>query len=202
VATRTNQKERTRQALLEAARVIMSDGLELTISGAAAVARVSSATAYRYFSQPQQLALEAVADRASGVIADLPDAPAARLDEVVRRLAELQLADEPLWRAVLAASLQRWSTEQPDGGTALRSGARREMTRRALEPLEPVLDPAQHRRLTSAVMLVHGMEAMVSARDACGLDPDETVEVMRWAARALLDAALREAGAGTDEQPG
>lgn len=68
------------------------------------------------------------------------------------------------------------------------------MTSRALAPLEPVLDPALHQRLTSAVMLVYGMEAMVTARDACHLDPAETVQVMRWAARSLLEAALREAG--------
>ena len=66
-------------------------------------------------------------------------------------------------------------------------------TRQALQPLEQALGPALHRRLTMAVMLVYGMEAVFVARDACKLEPDEAMAVMRWAAQALLQAALREA---------
>lgn len=43
-----------------------------------------------------------------------------------------------------------------------------------------------------AIMLVCGMEALVAARDACGLDPDEAKDVMRWAAQALLRAAVTD----------
>ena len=45
-----------------------------------------------------------------------------------------------------------------------------------------------------ATMLVCGMEALVAARDACGLEPDEATEVMRWAAQALLQAARQQSG--------
>ena len=54
------------------------------------------------------------------------------------------------------------------------------------------LPPELHRRLIMATMLVCGMEALVAARDACGLEPDEATEVMRWAAQALLQVALRD----------
>ena len=43
-----------------------------------------------------------------------------------------------------------------------------------------------------ATMLVCGMEALVAARDACGLETDEATDVMRWAAQALLQVALRD----------
>jgi hypothetical protein len=49
-----------------------------------------------------------------------------------------------------------------------------------------------------AVVLVYGMEAVSVARDACELPPHEAEAVMRWAAQALLQAALREASATGD----
>jgi hypothetical protein len=43
-----------------------------------------------------------------------------------------------------------------------------------------------------ATMLVCGLEALVAARDACGLEPDEAIGVMRWAAGGLLQVAVTE----------
>jgi hypothetical protein len=40
-------------------------------------------------------------------------------------------------------------------------------------------------------MLVCGMEARRGA-DACGLEPDEAIGVMRWAAEGLLQVAVSE----------
>ena len=66
------------------------------------------------------------------------------------------------------------------------------MTEHSLEPLKDRLSPELYRKLVMATMLVYGMEALVTSRDACGLDSDEAQEVMRWAAQALLRAALHE----------
>jgi hypothetical protein len=52
--------------------------------------------------------------------------------------------------------------------------------------------PELHRRLITATMLVCGMEVLVAARDACGLESDEAIEVMRWAAEALSEVAPRD----------
>ncbi|MET8999764.1 hypothetical protein [Amycolatopsis sp. NPDC004169] len=38
-------------------------------------------------------------------------------------------------------------------------------------------------------MLVYGVEVLIVTRDACHLEPDETTEVMHWAAQALIRAA-------------
>jgi hypothetical protein len=40
--------------------------------------------------------------------------------------------------------------------------------------------------------MVIGWEALIVERDICGLDADGAEELSVWAARALLDAALRE----------
>ncbi|MFF7355645.1 MULTISPECIES: TetR/AcrR family transcriptional regulator [Streptomyces] len=196
---RRNQKLRTRRALIDAAVALLREGRTVTIAEAAETARVSTATAYRYFSRPSDLLLEArTLMRAPDVLAGLPEEPAERLDAVVSRIADVQLGDEVMWRALLRASMDRW--QQVEKGERaddipIRNRTRLDLTRTALEPLADVLPPAEHRRLTMAVTLVYGVEALISTRDACGLDTDEAKEVMRWAAGALLESALRHAEA-------
>lgn len=200
---RRNQKLRTRRALIDAAVTLLREGRTVTIADAAEAAQVSTATAYRYFSSPPELLQEAqTLLRTPDVLADLPADPAQRLDAIVSRVADLQFGDEAMWRALLRAGMERWfqqarRAEQGDQADEIpiRNRTRLDLTRAALEPLTGTLTPAEQRRLTMAVTLVYGVEALVSTRDACGLDPEEAKEVMRWAAGALLETALRESGA-------
>jgi AcrR family transcriptional regulator len=196
VADRTNQKQRTRQALVDAAKTLAANGRPLTIADVAEAAQVSVATAYRYFSNPNDLILEAATPRVPQIMADLPDDPADRIDEVVRRIAEIQFGDEALWRAILRADLERWAAQvavlDPEVRVPTRGSNRLDMVQEALAPLAEKLPAELHRTLIMATMLVCGMEALVAARDACGLEPDEATEVMRWAAQALLKVALSD----------
>ena len=195
MAYRTKQKQRTRQALVDAAKTLAANGRTLTIADVAEAAQVSVATAYRYFSNPNDLILEAATPRVPQIMADLPDDPADRIDEVVRRLAEIQFGDEALWRAILRADLERWAHEavlDPAARVPTRGSTRLDMVQEALAPLADKLPAELHRTLIMATMLVCGMEALVAARDACGLEPDEATKVMRWAAQALLQVALRD----------
>jgi AcrR family transcriptional regulator len=73
--TETNQKQRTRQALV-AAKALVANGRPVTIADVAEAAQVSVATAYRYFSNPNDLVLEAATPRVPQIMADLPDDPA------------------------------------------------------------------------------------------------------------------------------
>ena len=56
---RTAQKARTREALLDATRSLIADGIPVTVQRAADEAGISKATAYRYFSDPSLLVAEA-----------------------------------------------------------------------------------------------------------------------------------------------
>ncbi|WP_043676567.1 TetR/AcrR family transcriptional regulator [Streptomyces xylophagus] len=201
---RSRQKLRTRRALTEAAVALIREGRTVTMAEAAEAAEVSLATAYRYFSSPQELLQETqLLVRTPDFTADLPADPAERLDTLISRVAEFQLGDEAMWRSLVRASLERWFTQHEHGQEQgqghrepeipTRNQTRLGYTRTALEPLADTLPSDLHRRLTMAVTLVYGVEALISTRDACGLDPEEARDVMRWAASALLEKAIRDA---------
>lgn len=203
---RLNQKLRTRRAIVEAAVRLVREGRPLSIADVAEAALVSTATAYRYFPNPQSLWVEAaVASQGElsmeAILKDAPAEPAARMDHVVSRVAEIQLGDEALWRATMRAILERWfaQTDVPEEERIpIRGDRRLALTRDALAGLGDVLQPHLHERLIMAVALVFGAEAMISARDVCGLDPDAAKQTMRWAAQALIEHALGKAAAPDD----
>src|SRR3954468_303918 len=58
---RSNQKRRTRAAIVEAARDLVETGVEVTMPAIARAALVSEATAYRYFPDLPSLIREALA---------------------------------------------------------------------------------------------------------------------------------------------
>jgi hypothetical protein len=72
----------------------------------------------------------------------------------------------------------------------VRGITRLDMARRALEPLRDRMPPKLFERLTNAVVMVFGLEALVTTRDTCGLSPEDATEVMCWAAQSLIRAAL------------
>lgn len=202
---RQNQKQRTRLALLDAAAALARDGHSPSIAEVATAAKVSTATAYRYFPNPQSLwadlATRHVSGRYPDFLADLPADPEARIDAVVRAVAEFQFADEAVWRGVVRASMDRWFAQADmaeDERVPIRGNTRMEMTRVALAPLRDTLTPDAFERLVNAVVMVYGVEAMVTTRDACGLDADAAAEVMSWAARSLVRAAIAEAPRTSD----
>jgi AcrR family transcriptional regulator len=56
---RSSQKQRTRNALVDAARDLIAAGIDPTIEDAAQHASVSRATAYRYFATKRELLIAA-----------------------------------------------------------------------------------------------------------------------------------------------
>ncbi|MBO2448784.1 hypothetical protein J4573_16900 [Actinomadura barringtoniae] len=209
-AGRVNQKLRTRQAIVEAAIQMAREGRPLSIAEVAEAALVSTATAYRYFPNPQSLWVEVAKDgrrelSVASVMAGAPADPAGRMDHVVRTTAELQLGDEALWRAVVRSIMDRWFAQQDvpeDERIPIRGDRRITMTREALAGLADELPPDLHERLISAVALVFGAEAVISARDVCELEPDEVVATLRWSAQALIRAARDQATERRDGELG
>ncbi len=192
---RTGQKNRTRAALVAAARQLVSVGISPSVEQAATAASVSRTTAYRYF--PTQQALLAAAHPETGARSmlgdDPPQDPAERLDTVIRAFIEMILETEAQQRTMLRLSLQPHTGVLP-----LRQGRAVRWITEALEPLrERLTEPGLH-KLVLAIRSAAGIEALVWLTDIAGLSRAEAAELMRWSAMGLLGTALAT-GAPTSE---
>lgn len=203
---RINQKRRTRAAILEATRLLLREGQRPSVAEAADVARVSRATAYRYFPTQQYLLSEAALESARTEINSLleqsapSDDPVVRLDAVVQALQQVTIEQEAAFRTLLQLSLEAHAHGEQvreTAGEQLRGGRRIGWIEEALASLSNLFErhPATFRRLVAALSLCMGIEALIVLRDVCGLEANEAVEVSRWAAQALLQAGLHEATA-------
>jgi AcrR family transcriptional regulator len=189
---RWRQKQRTRQALIDAARALVALGTSPTVEHAAGHAGISRTTAYRYFPNQRSLLVAAHPETvaASLLSSDVSDDPGERLRDVVERFTELIRDTEQQQRTMLRLSL-----ELPDAGRAalpLRQGRAIGWFEEALEPLRGRLSADQIHRLALAVRSATGIEALVWLTDVAALPRDEAFVLMRWSAQALLHAALTE----------
>lgn len=188
---RTAQKQRTRDALVKAARQLIADGATPSVDAAAAAAGVARATAYRYF--PTQLSLLRAAHPETATRSLLPEhAPkddvAKRLDLVVAAFTRLIADTEAQQRTMLRLSLEAATGEPP--ALPLRQGRAIAWIAEALEPLRGRLTEAQLRSLALAIRSAIGIEARVWLIDVAGLSPQHALRTMRWSAQAMLQAAL------------
>ncbi len=136
---RTRQKQRTRGALVQAARELVTGGQTPTVDAAAARASVSRTTAYRYF--PNQRALLVAAHPEIEARSLLPEtAPsdvAARLDAVVTAFLHLIVDTEAQQRTMLRLSLDPDPSHR--GQLPLRKGRAIAWIGEALSPLRGVM---------------------------------------------------------------
>lgn len=186
---RTEQKRRTRGALVSAARDLVTSGTTPTVEQAAAAAGVSRAAAYRYFANQRALLAAAHPETIAQSLLP-PDPPvdaAARLELVVRAFTELITATEAQQRTMLRLSLE----PDPDRSAELplRQGRAIGWIREALAPLDGELADDAIERLVLAVRSAVGIEALVWLTDVAGLTRADAGELMCWSAQALLHAA-------------
>ncbi len=175
---------------------MMRRGLSPSVSEVAEAAGVSRSTAYRYFPTLADM-LRAVVAEALGPILSWDDPAAtgeARLASLYGKTFPRLAEHEATFRAAIRQSLEP-SADTP-GDKTLGRGHRRSLLSRAV--IDSGLSPDQSARLVQALSLTFGIEAMIVLKDICGLDDQQAEEVALWAARALLQAAVREA----EEQSG
>jgi AcrR family transcriptional regulator len=187
---RTHQKQRTRSALVSAARDLIAQGLSPTVEDAAEAASVSRATAYRYFANQRALLGAAHPETAttSMLPASPPDDPEERLDLVVTAFTKMIVDTEPQQRTMLRLSLEADDAERAE--LPLRKGRAIAWIEEALEPLRADLGDEQLHRLVLAIRSATGIEALAWLTDVAGLSSREAVELMRWSSRLMCRAAI------------
>ena len=191
-AGRTHQKQRTRQALIDAARELVARGITPKVDEAAANASISRTTAYRYFPNQRALLIAAHPEiEARSLLPEVPPAnPEARLDIVIQSFLRLIVDTEPQQRTMLRLSLDPEPSVRAE--LPLRQGRAIGWISEALAPLGSRMSKAELRRLAVAIRSAAGIEALVWLTDIAGLSRKQAVEVMRGSARALLRSALAD----------
>lgn len=184
---RSQQKSRTRSALVEAARGLLAEGQLPSVEAAARAAGISRTTAYRYFSSSDDLvrAAHPEVELTSLLGADAPTEVAERLDRVLDEHFRIIRDWEPELRASLAASL-RPGADLP----VLRQGRAIGWILEALSPLARELSPAQRRHLAVRIRSMAGIESLVWLVDVAGLSRKRAFDVMRANAQTVLASAL------------
>lgn len=189
---RTQQKRRTRAAIVAAARELLAEGTTPKVEQAADRAQVSRTTAYRYFPNQRVLLAATFPEiAADSLLPDLaPEDPLARFEAVVEALASRVVEHEPELRAQLRLSLE------PDGAEPhelpFRAGRAVAWIEDALEPLRGQLEDETLRRLVLATRCAVGIEALAWLTDVAGLSRNEAIAVMRWSAHALYRATTSD----------
>lgn len=205
---RANQKTRTRTALLQAAAELVREGSAPSMPEAADRALVSVATAYRYFPSAEQLWWEAstTAFDEHGALAQADKRveaaggdPRARLEALIRSVGFAMLEDQLPYRRIAKTALEQWfrQSEAPvRDRVPTRQGRRNQQIRTVLAPLNDQLADKDLDRVTHALALVVGPEAMISLTDAVGLDLPAAKKTLLDAGRWLLAGALAELANG------
>jgi hypothetical protein len=187
---RVDQKRRTRDALVSAARRLVADGATPTVEAAAAAASISRTTAYRYFPNQRALLVAAHPETATASLLpdDAPDDVATRLDVVVDAFVRMIVDTEAQQRTMLRLSLEADPAER--ARLPLRQGRAIAWIEEALTPLRSEMSEREIHRLVLAIRSATGIEALAWLTDIGGLSRDDAAELMRWSARALLQSAV------------
>lgn len=187
---RINQKVRTRDALIGAARGLLAQGVTPTMEGAAAAASISRTTAYRYFPNLRALLVAAYPhiEERSLLGPEPPEDPAARLEIVAENQTSRILKYEPEMRAVLRLSLEPDFPGAPD--LPMHRGLRIGWIEDALAPLRGQIAEHDLRQLIHGIGATLGIEAFVWLTDIARLSREEATAIMRSNASGLLRSAL------------
>jgi AcrR family transcriptional regulator len=184
---RTQQKSRTRQALVEATHELLAEGLTPQVEDAAERAGISRTTAYRYFPNQRSLLLAAQPQIQPDTLlpADAPADPKARLDVFMAAFTRYNFDWEPQLRTALRLSLEPGASKP-----VLRRGRAIGWIEDALAPLRDSNPDTDVHQLAIAIRSAAGIESLIWLLDIARLTRAEAAETVRRTAQAQLEAAL------------
>jgi AcrR family transcriptional regulator len=190
---RTNQKARTRRAIVEACLELIRQRQPVTMPGVAKVALVSEATAYRYFPDLTSLLAKALAEdwptpaEALAPVGTSND-PVERVAFATRFLLHGVAERQEVVRSMISATIV-----QPRLNA--RPGIRFGLIECALAPsfdLFEASDPELLAQLRLDLAVVVSAEALFCLTDLCGLSVEDAIDSAERTARTLTSAALQQ----------
>jgi AcrR family transcriptional regulator len=190
---RAAQRKRTRKAIVDATVRLMARGGTPSITEIVQAAEVSRRTIYMYFPTLEQLLLDATLGALSQTTID-PAISASGAGDAATRVERLSRAVNALSGETmhLGRALIRLTVEgdEPRGGGPRRGYRRIEWIERVLESERRSLPRKEFERLVSALSVLMGWEPLIVLKDVCGLEQKAAEDVLAFAVRAVIAAAL------------
>ena len=188
---RIKQKQQTREEILKAARSLMNRKKKITLEDVAEKASISRATIYRYFSNVELLFTEASLDihhlAPDELLEHVHKMPLKnRLLYIQNYYNQLAQKHELGFRRYLISAL----TESIVSKKKVRGARRIETLKLALQPYKNEMTKKQFDNLIHASTLLMGIDALIVAKDVCGLSNEEANKVQKWALELILKGIL------------
>ena len=180
---RVNQKLETRNKILASARYFIEKGTDFTLETIAKKAGISRATVYRYYSSVEILSSEAVLDiQTKSPKAILEDSKESDMPTVVKAIQQyynvLALNNEEAFRTYVSIAMT-------NNDSTIKRGARRKKTLQlALERAD--IPVKEKNNLINFLTVIMGIEPIVVTKDVCGLNNQESKEVLSWGLEMIL----------------
>lgn len=197
------QRNRTRKAIVDATIKLIAQGGTPSINEIVEAAQVSRRTIYMYFPTVEQLLLDATLGALSQTTID-PIVAASSGDDAVTRVERLSRAinGSTAGSMHLGRALIRLTVEgaQPKSGGPRRGYRRVAWIEEALAPARKTLSEKEFERLVSALSVLIGWEPMIILKDVRGLNEKDAENVLAFAARAVVDSALRRPSRGQRQE--
>ncbi len=173
---------------------LLSTGRTPSIVDVVKEAQVSRRTIYMYFPTVEQLLLDATLGALSANAIDpLVSKPLdgdvhSRIEQLSRAANRLSGETMHLGRALIRLTVE---AEEPRSGGPRRGYRRVQWIESALESVCTQLSGQEFERLVSALTVLMGWEPLIILKDVRGLGQKEAESVLAFAARAIVDAALK-----------
>jgi AcrR family transcriptional regulator len=186
---RKKQKQKTRQLILKSTQKLIEKGVVFSLEDVAKMAGISRATVYRYFSNVEVLSIEAGLDiNTLNSQEVLKNALTGGLSETILNIQayynQFGLDNEVSFRTYLSAMLN-------PGNTVTERGARRVQTlSMAFEEFKVDLPKETMEKVINVATVLMGIEALIVAKDVCGLKDKKAKETLRWGLSQLLKSVL------------
>lgn len=186
---RQRQKLETQRKLLRAARALGAGGKLPSISEVAKEAKVSTATAYRYYSDPHRLQTDAALDMSldqgqpdfvgmfKAASADITD-PLERLLIAQRHMMENTIANEAAYRLFVAKGHEDIVRNGLNRRKQAAGGRRVLMIEAALQDIRSKMTDKAWLDLVHGLMIVMGPEPFFVLKDLAGLSDEQIWDIV------------------------
>ena len=186
---RKNQKLKTRDRILESAQHILKKKRNVTIEEVASHADISRATIYRYYSNIDILAAEAILDlntkSSEEIIEEIKDLG---LKDAILAVQEyynnLTIDHEAGFRKYMSVVLNEEQSKQ------MRGARRKKTLAMLLKQRNTKLKSQEIENLVNVATVLMGIEPFVVTKDVCHLNNKESKQVLHWGLEKIIDSVI------------